>query len=56
MMNYSDGLKHGYEDMAKLVGKELALDLPDAEKLERIGWLVARHAVDAEINNSKGEK
>ena len=44
MSTYSEGLKHGYSDMARFVQDVLDLDLPDAAKLERIGQLVAPQA------------
>lgn len=38
--DYSKGLRHGREDLAKLIGEELAKDTTDAMKLERIAWLI----------------
>lgn len=38
--HYSDGLRHGWQDSAKHIRTILDQDLPDAEKLTRIGWAV----------------
>lgn len=47
MNDYSEGLRHGYEDAYKAVRGILERDLPDAVKLQRIAeqvrdtaWLV----------------
>src|SRR6266508_6887457 len=37
---YSEGLRHGYADAEKAIREILAEDIPDAEKLKRIGWRV----------------
>ena len=40
MSQYYDGLKDGYEAAGRAVQDVLDLDIPDAEKLKRIGRLV----------------
>lgn len=44
MSTYSEGLRHGYDDMAEQVQDILGRDIPDARKLELIGFLVAQRA------------
>jgi hypothetical protein len=39
--DYSRGLRHGRQDLAKLIADILAMDIPDAKKLEQIGWHAA---------------
>jgi imidazoleglycerol phosphate dehydratase HisB len=39
--DYSKGLRHGREDLAKLIGEALAENTDDAGKLQRIAWLIA---------------
>jgi len=38
---YSEGLRDGYADAEKAIREILSEDIPDAEKLKRIGWRVA---------------
>ncbi len=41
---YSEGLRDGYADAEKAIREILSEDIPDAEKLKRIGWRVGARA------------